>query len=35
VASLPSHLKWKEVTAVGWSPATSSWIEIVAFVQEK
>ncbi len=26
--------KWREVTAIGWSPATSTWIEVVAIVPE-
>ena len=26
--------KWKEVMVSGWSPATTSWIELVAFVPE-
>ncbi|MFP6855987.1 MAG: glycosyltransferase family 39 protein [Roseibacillus sp.] len=34
VASLPPTLKWKEVKVIGWSPATSSWIEVVAIVSE-
>lgn len=35
IATLPPNLKWKEVKVIGWSPATSSWIELVAIVEDE
>ena len=35
IASLQKHGgEWEEITAVGWSPATTSWVEVVAIVRK-